>query len=133
LPLKPRSETVKMKYMPTRKFLRCHVWAISRRDRRSWKISVISSGSVLDSHLFTTDYASMITHGGHFLLGGIRITLIHIPGSRAISHEVPQTGDERPGSHVYVANHVQRDAVECNDNRKEAKIRGQLEKIFGTS
>ena len=91
------------------------------------------SGRIWEYHLFTADNASMVTHCGHLLLSSIRITLIHIPGSRAISHEVPQTGDERPGSHVYVANHVQRDAVECNDNRKEAKIRGQLEKIFGTS
>ena len=122
-----------MKYMSARKFLWCHVWAISRRHCRSWGINLIPSGSVLDHHLFTTNYASMITHGGHFLLGGIRIAFIHISGSRAVSHEVPQTGDERPSSHVHVANDVQRDAVECNDNRKESKISGQLEKIFGTS
>src|SRR6267154_210987 len=124
---------MKMKYVPARKFLRRHVWAISCRHRRSWGISLTPSGSVLDHHLFTTNYAGMITHGGHFFLGGIRIAFIHISGSRAVSHEVPQTGDKRPSSHVHVANDVQRDAVECNDNRKESKISGQLEKIFGTS
>ena len=129
LPLKPRAETVEMKYMPTRKFLRCHVWAISR-GRRSRRISLIPSGSVLGHHLFTTNYASMITHGSHFLLGGIRITFIHISGCSAVSHKVPQTGDERPGSHVHVTNHVQRDAVKCNDDREETQISGQLEKIF---
>jgi hypothetical protein len=122
-----------MKYMPARKFLRCRVWAISRRHRYSWRISLIPNGSVLDHHLFTTNYASMITHGGHFFLGGIWIAFIHISGSRAVPHEVPQTGDERPSSHVHVANDVERDAVECNDNRKESKISRQLEKIFGTS
>jgi hypothetical protein len=121
-----------MKYMPARKLLRCHVWTISRRHRRSWGTSLIPSGSVLDHHLFTTNYASMITHGGHFFSGGIRIAFIHISGSRAVSHEVPQTGDERPSSHVHVANDVQRDTVECNNNRKESKVSGQLEKIFGT-
>ena len=119
-----------MKYMTTRKFLRCHVWAISRRHRRSRRISLIPRGGVLNRHLFTTDYASMITYGGHFLLGGIRITLIHISGRGAVSHEVPQTGDERPGSHVHITNHVQRDAVKCDDDRKKTKISGQLEKIF---
>lgn len=133
LPLKPRAETVKMKYMPARKFLWCHVWAISRRHRPPWRVSLIPSGSVLDYHLFTTNYASMIAHGGHFFLGGIRIAFIHISGSRAVSHEVPQTSDERPSSHVHVANDVQRDTVECNDYRKESKISGQFEKIFGTS
>jgi hypothetical protein len=122
-----------MKYMPARKFLRCHIWAIPRRHRRSWRISLIPSGSVLDHHLFTTNYASMITHSGHFFLGGIRVAFIHISGGRAVSHEVPQTGYERPSSYVYVANDVQRDAVECNDNSKESKISGQLEKIFDTS
>jgi hypothetical protein len=113
-----------MKYMPARKFLRCHVWAISRRQRHSWKVNLIPSGSVLDHHLFTTNYASMITHGGHFFLGGIRIAFIHISGSRAVSHKIPQTGDERASSHVHVANDVQRDTVERYDNRKESKISG---------
>lgn len=73
----------------------------------------------------------MIAHCGHVLLSSIRITLIHISGCGAVSHEVPQTGDERPGGHVHVANHVQRDAVKCNDDREETKISGQLEKILG--
>src|SRR5712671_3796084 len=121
---------MKMEYMPTRKFLWRHVWAISCRYCRSWRISLISRGCVRECHLFTTNNASMVVHRGHFLLGSIWITLIHVSGCGTVSHKVPQTRNERPGSHVYVANHIQRNTIKRNDNCEEAKISGQLQKVF---
>ena len=119
-----------MEYVSTRQFLRCHVWAVSHRRRRPWWNSLIPSRRVREHHIFTTNNASVITHCGQLLLSSIWITLIHISGGGAVSHEVAQTCDEGSGSHIHVANHIQRDAVKCDDNREEAKIRGQLEKIF---
>lgn len=66
-------------------------------------------------------------------MSSVGITLIHISGRGAVSHEVAESSDEGSGSHVHVANYVQRDAVKCDNNREEAKISGQLQKIFSMS
>jgi hypothetical protein len=119
-----------MEYVPTREFLRCHVWAVSHGCRRSRRNSLIARGRVREYHIFTTNNASVITHCGQFFLSSIWITLVHISCGGAVSHEVAETGDEGPSGHVHVANHIQGYAVKCDDNGEETKVSGELEKIF---
>lgn len=84
---------------------------------------------LLEHHLFTADDTCSITRGSQLLFCCIWVSLVHILGSGAVVVQRSESRDEGPSCHIDIAEDVQRQTVECDDDAEEGQIDGELCKI----
>lgn len=85
---------------------------------------------VRESKLIATDNAGPIRHVVQLCLSSVRIAAIHITCSGEVSSECAKSSDEGASCDVHISNHVQREAMLHDDQRKEQKVGCELHEIY---